>query len=147
MSVLSISQYEYNLVSGSLKYSTLQRHFRNGVQDVGRIKNGRPAFLPRDVEINLMKLVLACDERGDRSAGAWCVRHAMGLYIKGTIYEKKIRHVHMHSYMCVACYFMHVVYIMLTYICLGKTIRGDMTKPLGCMCLALSGTTNGWNAW
>ena len=137
---------EYNLVSGSLKYSTLQRYHRKGEKDAGTISNGRPSFLPRDVEINLMKLVLACDERGDRSAGDRCVRHAMGLYIKDTMYENKFRCVHYTCYffLCVCLYmYMCVWCVHKRAHALGKTTREDMTRTLAYTCQARSGTIDG----
>lgn len=79
------------MVPGSLKPTTLQRLHREGRKDVADVVRGRPSFMPQDVEINLMKLVLACDERGDISAGPLRVRHAVGVYIKDTIYEKEFK--------------------------------------------------------
>lgn len=52
---------------------------------------GQAAVLPKCVEVNLLKLVLACDERGDRNAGEHKVRRAVGQYIKGTSYEAEFR--------------------------------------------------------
>ena len=39
----------------------------------------------------MLKLVLACDERGDKNAGDHRVRCAVGQYIKGTSYEAEFR--------------------------------------------------------
>ena len=55
------------------------------------VRRGRGPVLPIDVEKNLMQLVLACDARGDAKAGPPVVRRAVGLYIKGTAYEKEFR--------------------------------------------------------
>ena len=84
-------EQENNLIPNSLKASTLQRIHRSGRKDVGEVKRGRPSFLPQDVEINLIKLALACSERGDISAGEHRVRHAVGVYIQDTIYEKEFK--------------------------------------------------------
>ena len=45
-------------------------------------------YFPLPIEENLIKLVLACDARGDQKAGPPVVRLAVGLYIQGTAYEK-----------------------------------------------------------
>ena len=52
---------------------------------------GQAPVLPKWVEVNLLKLVLACDERGDINAGDYKVRCAVGQYIKGTKYERQFR--------------------------------------------------------
>ena len=39
---------------------------------------GQTSVLPKWVEVNLLKLALACDERGDVSAGDYKVRCAVG---------------------------------------------------------------------
>ena len=52
---------------------------------------GQTSVLPKWVEVNLLKLALACDERGDVSAGDYKVRCAVGQYIKGTKYEADFR--------------------------------------------------------
>ena len=54
-------------------------------------RRGREAIFPKWLEINLVKLVLACDERADMSAGDHKVRRAVGQYIKGTEYEAEFR--------------------------------------------------------
>ena len=48
---------------------------------------GQTSVLPKWVEVNLIKLVLACDERADKNAGDHKIRRAVGNYIKGTRYE------------------------------------------------------------
>ena len=52
---------------------------------------GGKAVLPKWVEVNLMKLVLACSDRGDRNAGDLKVRSAVGHYIKGTGFERDFK--------------------------------------------------------
>lgn len=75
------------------QYSFLHkgRWHRNGVTDADTVRWGRAPVLPIAMEENLMKLVLACDARGDAKAGPAVVRRAVGLYIKGTAYEKEFR--------------------------------------------------------
>ena len=55
------------------------------------VRNGRSPVLPFELEENLIKLVLACDARGDVKAGPMLVRRAVGLYIRGTVYEKEFK--------------------------------------------------------
>jgi len=55
------------------------------------VRLGRSPVLPLELEENLIKLVLACDARGDAKAGPMLVRRAVGLYIKGTAYEKEFK--------------------------------------------------------
>ena len=64
------------------------RWHRNGVINPDTVRPGRAPVLPLAVEENLMKLVLACDARGDAKAGPPVVRRAVGLYLQGTAYEK-----------------------------------------------------------
>ena len=81
----------YNLRPGSISKTTLNRWHRSGVVSADTIRNGRSPVLPIDVEENLIKLVLACDARGDAKAGPMLVRRAVGLYIQGTAYEKEFK--------------------------------------------------------
>ena len=84
-----------NLQPGSISKSTLNRWHRSGVADIEtavNIKRGIAPVLPLAIEENLIKLVLACDARGDEKAGPPVVRRAVGLYIQGTVFEKDFRH-------------------------------------------------------
>lgn len=52
---------------------------------------GSDTILPPWVEKNVLKLVLACDERGDENATHFRVRRAVGVYIKDTCYEREFK--------------------------------------------------------
>ena len=52
---------------------------------------GQKSIFPPHVEKNILKLVLACEDRGDQSAGDLRARCAVGCYIKGTSYEQEYR--------------------------------------------------------
>ena len=82
---------ENNLLPGSISKTTLSRWQRNGVVDANSIRKGRTPVLPLVLEENLIKLVLACDSRGDEKAGPDLVCKAVGLYISGTSYEKDFK--------------------------------------------------------
>lgn len=81
----------HNLRPGSISKTTLNRWQRSGVVSADTVRLGRSPVLPLELEENLIKLVLACDARGDAKAGPMLVRRAVGLYIKGTAYEKEFK--------------------------------------------------------
>ena len=82
---------ERGLEPMSISKSTLNRWQRLGVMAGDDVRNGRAPVLPIHVEENLIKLVLACDARGDAKASPAVVRRAVGLYIQGTAFEKEFR--------------------------------------------------------
>ena len=85
------TETKYNLKPMSISKTTLNRWQRKGIVDADSVRWGRVPVLPADLEENLIKLVLACDARGDEKASPWLVRRAVGLYIKGTAYEKEFK--------------------------------------------------------
>ena len=77
-----------SLEPGSISKSSMGRWLKAPVLP---LRPGRLPVLPMDLEENLIKLVLACDARGDEKASPMLVRLAVGLYIKGSAYEKEFR--------------------------------------------------------
>ena len=85
---------ENNLRPSSISKSTINRWHRQDVSDVSSalaIRPGIAPVLPMEFEENLIKLVLACDARGDQKAGPPVVRRAVGLYMQGTAFEKDFK--------------------------------------------------------
>lgn len=52
---------------------------------------GQQSIMPHWVERNILQLVIACEDRGDISAGDLRARRAVGVYIKGTKYESEFQ--------------------------------------------------------
>lgn len=77
-----------NLLPGSISKTSMLRWQKAPVLP---LRPGRLPVLPLDLEENMIKLVLACDARGDEKASPMLVRLAVGLYIKGSAYEKEFR--------------------------------------------------------
>lgn len=95
--------------------ATAASYVNAGYERVQEVRaRGQNAVLPKWLEVNLMKLVLACSNRGDRNAGDLKARAAVGHYIKGTSYEAEFKSKYPGSWnqsekivipgMCTACH-------------------------------------------
>ena len=68
--VIAKVEQDHNLVIGALKENTLMGHIRKGFDLSSHVKKrGVQPVLPESVELNLLKLVLAAEKRGDNNAG------------------------------------------------------------------------------
>ena len=83
---------KYNLRHCSISKTTMTRWLKKGVDHVKCVRgSGRPPMLPPDIEENITRLMLACDDRGDEAQGPLLARRALGVYLSGTTYEKSFR--------------------------------------------------------
>lgn len=76
----------------SIKDRTLRGYVKSGYNSVADVPGrGQNSILPPWVEKNIIKLILACDEKGDENVCHLRARRAVGVYIKGTVYETEFR--------------------------------------------------------